>query len=222
MTQRYTFSTYVGYDKPYDEDPTNYASLYLGDLHRDVNGDLWKIELCGGSDNSGSSVTVANYNSILNLFSEALGRAVWPYYGGYSTYGIVYKPEALTEDERGYLEDILAQLEDYPLIDEEECSKVESQTENDAWDGGLDWDVARRIEKLFGGEGYNVEILIWSQDEKERLRYFFEEMMERKNEYYENETGNQVYVDIDRVLPDLMAILERPEFVIVDKEFTND
>jgi hypothetical protein len=217
--QRYTFSTYVSSTRGYDEDPTNYASLYLGDLREDAEGDLVDIELCSGSDYSGSSVTVANYSSILKEFSEALERAVWPYYGGHGTYGIVVKDSALTEHEWLRLVSIIIQLQDYPLIDEDEWSKVESEAEDEAWDSWLGWDVARRIEDLFEGEGHDVEVMQGTVDEKDKLRVFFEMLMESKNEYYVHETGNQASVDVDGILPDLMTILVRPEFVKVDKEF---
>lgn len=82
--------------------------------------------VCGGSDYSGSAVERANFN----ILSEYHGKKIYAdehgMYGSFSIYlrGDLFNPEII---------EIIKALDDYPLIDDDEMSKVEMDWQTEYW-----------------------------------------------------------------------------------------
>jgi hypothetical protein len=99
------------------------------------------------------------------------------------------------------LSQIVNALSDYALIDEEECSRVETEWEDEAWESWLRSDLLRTLEDgvedrldalaTFGaaGEPQDLESLLWSA---------YRQAMDRENEYPTPE-GAGVHVAVDRI-----------------------
>lgn len=209
--QRYTFSDYckVGTDENgfsiYGDvtDPSGYASLYLGDLHPDKEGEFYEIEYCGGSDGSGDSVTVANFRAIKKEFESWMEKGIWEYYGGYGTYGLVYNPSMLPPEVLERLEEIIKKLDDYPVLDEDEWSQVEIEAQDEAWDNWVEWEFRRRIAQLFRDNNLYFD---YDGDDGGALYDFFRYMTEKFNCEWINETGNSMYIDVERALPSFEVV----------------
>lgn len=195
---RYNYSNYCKTDGNawgYETDPTKFAYLYLGDMTQHGKGRLHEVPHSSGSDYSGDSVTVANYNFLMKEFADCLGKSVWTYYGHYGTYGIVYDPKLMKENDRKRMREFVHSLEQYPVLDEDEWARVEEQAIQDAWESWVEYDTKRRLEEFFD-DGW----VITGLENPETLKGFFFHMVEKTNSEWINKTGNSAYIDIELVL----------------------
>lgn len=146
--------------------------------------DWYMPELLSGSNYSGDSVTVANYRTFLEEFGDRNG--VHKVCGGHGTYGVAIHRSALDEE----MIEVFRKLDDYPCIDEEQVSMVELEAEDEAWDSWAKNDYLRTLRSL------TEEDIDPSDDD---LFADFEQAREKANVYWENETGNSAWIDLDRV-----------------------
>ena len=189
----------VSYGDLKEEDCPDSAETYLRALSTDDtdSGEVYFYVPCAsGSDYSGSTVEKCNYN----VFTETYGKDcewVFSAHGGYNTYAAVVGLTGLLtcdEDTADEVLNVLAGLEDYPLIDEEALSTLESEESDSAWESWGAHDFGRAVEKKFADV---ADLELPSGDD---LRTFFEEKREAANLYWYNEGyGNDMYVDIDGV-----------------------
>lgn len=120
------------------------------------------IRLCLYGDYCGSSVDKANYLS-LEKWAKEKGLDLETEYGSYSSHWIVLTQtwlDSLSDDQWDELWETLSALEDYPLIDDEEHSMLET----DAW-----WDQLDRwvIEDALKVAGLPTEYVLDGTDEDE-------------------------------------------------------
>lgn len=141
-------------------------------------------ELLSGSDYSGDSATVANFRSFLEEYGDRNG--VHKATGGYGTYAVAIHRSALDDN----MLETFRQLGDYPVIDDEQLSLVESEAEAEAWDSWAKDDYLRTLRSL------TEEDIDPSDDD---LFADFEQAREKANVYWQNETGNNAWIDLDRV-----------------------
>lgn len=178
------------------------------------------------SDYSGSSVEVSNVKAILDDYEGELDSIGYeninnPQYldeedcptsdivtvtGGYGTRGIILADNA--ENRK-----IMARLDNYPLLDECLMSEVEMEAEDEAWDSWIKKDLIRAYEKLADEIG---EIQAYSHfetlDDKAQNTILFDAYCQAKNASNEcghNETGNQFYIDIDKIKASFLDIFEK-------------
>ena len=146
-----------------------------------------------GSDYSGSSAERSNYNVFLERFREL--RGVKPVYGGHGTYAVAIQLNTFSED----LVEVLNDLRNYPLIDEEAQSSLEIENQNEAWNDYYRSDFVNLLQKTFDLED------IWEENAPEDsvLDEFFDEMREKSNTYWEEETGGGASIDLDRIVKDI-------------------
>lgn len=165
------------------EDPIEPGETYrLGDLVKGA-GDGWvQMEAACGSDYSGSSVTASNFRVIKEKFAQNPDVAFYSCYCG--GYGVLVRMEPTTQDVR----DMIASLNNYPVIDEDDLTNLEIEWADDAWDYCYASDFRRALEKRFD----NIEDDIESLD----LREFFEFHREFANQYWQSEHAS-MYIDID-------------------------
>jgi hypothetical protein len=90
--------------------------------------------------------------------------------------------------------DIIEGLEDYPLINDEALSTLESDLADEAWDCWVAGDFRRALEKKFDCAEFE-----WPSDSD--LRTFFEKKAEKANEYWFNEGyGPDMYIRVDKIV----------------------
>jgi len=174
------------------------AGKYLEALSTDATeeGELYFfLPYASGSDYSGSTVEAANHKEFLESYGEE--AFVWEAHGGFNTYAVVLGLTGLLEcadDTFDAILDIIEGLENYPLIDDEALSKLESDNANEAWESWVAEDFRRALEKKFDGVEFE-----WPADCD--LRGFFEKKAEKANEYWFNEGyGPDMYIRVDKVV----------------------
>jgi len=141
-------------------------------------------ELLSGSDYAGGSVTVANFRSFLEEYGDRNG--IHKVIGGHGTYAVAIHRSALDDD----MLETFRQLDDYPCIDDEQCSFVEMEAEDEAWDSWAKDDYLRTLRSLTDDDLDPTD---------DALRDDFYQACEKANEYWQNETGNSAWIDLDRV-----------------------
>jgi hypothetical protein len=170
------------------------------------------------------------------LFLEEFGEldGVHNVYGGYGSYGAAIRldvwraaaertgcawfgadPDTATCDEDGacchQMRAWLEELESYPVANEDDLFQVEMEAQDEAWESWAESDFARAIKSQFPEDIDGLEVL-----DSGRFRGWFEELRERANVYWENETGNSAHVDVERVaaqLEDVGDVIEAAEQV---------
>jgi hypothetical protein len=174
------------------------AVAYLEGLSTDATeeGELYFfLPYASGSDYSGSTVEKANYKEFLESYGEE--GFVWEAHGGFDTYAVVLGLTGLLEcadDTFNAILDIIEGLEDYPLINDEALSNLESDLADEAWDCWVAGEFQRALEKKFDCAEFE-----WPADSD--LRTFFEKKAEEANEYWFNEGyGPDMYIRVDEIV----------------------
>ena len=148
-----------------------------------------------GSDYSGSTVEKANCREFLESYGEE--GFVWEAHGGHNTYAVVLGLTGLLEcpdDTFDAILGIVEGLEDYPLIDDEALSTLETEGADEAWESWVAGDFRCALEKKFDGVEFE-----WPPDSD--LRPFFEKRAEKANEYWFNEGyGPDMYIRLDKIV----------------------
>ena len=131
------------------------AVKYLEALSTDATeeGELYFfLPYASGSDYSGSTVEKANCREFLESYGEE--AFVWEAHGGFDTYAVVLGLTGLLEcadDTFDAILGIIEGLENYPLIDDETLSNLETEGADEAWESWVASDFRRALEKKFDG-----------------------------------------------------------------------
>ena len=184
------------FDSYRDTKPEDLARLSYGDLkpldkHQEpTDTDFVTPDILSGSDYcSSGSVEVSNHRVWLECYGKLPN--VYDVYGGYGTFAVAIRLDSLTPE---MIEDLNA-LEDYPVLDDEDHSEVEREAENEAWDNCYRSDFTKALAQKFPDLEDVIEDL-----STENVDTLFYTLMERTNMYWEHESGNNAYVDLDRVI----------------------
>lgn len=158
---------------------------------------VWfESQYCTGSDYSGGSVTESNYRVLLaecERISEEQGLAdegkmfFQTFWGGHGTYAIALHIDKTPRE----VFDIMAALEDYPLISDDDHSELEFEQQVEAWERWGAQEYAQELEKRFEGDCDDVE--------PDKLYEHFEAAREAANVYWEDQSGAGQYIDMRRV-----------------------
>lgn len=171
----------------------NGAQVDYGDWDNGTSGMWVLVDYAGGSDYSGSLVERANFN----VLEKAAAAVSYPddvpgfyvtLYGGHGTYGIAFHTERTPESIR----EMLVKLEDYPLVDEDEHSQLEMEAQDEAWENWARADYAGLLEAKFHGEADDVDA--------EAMFEHFRAAQDKANEYWINESGGSMWIDLKRVV----------------------
>ena len=178
-------------DKPEDLARLNYGDLKTSESYQtEEPTDFFMPDILSGSDYcSSGSVEVSNHR----VFLEKYGKLpnVYDVYGGYGTFAVAIRLDSITEE---MLEDFRA-LDDYPLLDEEDHSKVEREAEEESWENCYRSDFIRELSKAFPALEEGIDNL-----SIEAVDTLFYALCDRTNTYWEHESGNSAYIDLDRVV----------------------
>ena len=180
------------YDSYRNDRPEDLARLSYGDLRgfsgEPLNGDYYIPELMSGSDYVNGSVTVSNHRVFLEDFGKLNG--VHDVYGGYGTYAVAIRLDAITPE----MLEVFEALEDYPLISEDDHSEVEMQSQDEAWQSWAKHDFTKELTAKFPALEEKI-----NEMPDEELFLLFYALADRANEYWENETGNSAWIRLERV-----------------------
>lgn len=188
----------VSYGDLKEEDCPESAESYLRALSTDDcdSGERYfYVPYASGSDYSGSLVERSNYN----VFTETYGDNEWVFsaYGGFGTYAAVVGLTGLLtcdEDTADEVLNVLEGLENYPLINDEVLSNLESEKADEAWESWVAGDFRRALERKFDRVDFE-----WPSDSD--LRTFFEQKAQEANEYWFNEGyGPDMYIRLDKIV----------------------
>jgi hypothetical protein len=159
------------------------------DPYHNEPGEWFIPDLLSGSDYSGGSVTVANHRAFLREYGERNG--IHKLAGGHCTYAVAIHVSRLADDD---IRECFEFLDDYPCLDDETLSEVESEAEDTAWEFWAESDFKRELVKVFPEREDHIDTL-----DSEAIRAIFEDAAEAANEYWINETGNSAWIDLERV-----------------------
>ena len=181
-----------------DRDPEPEEELYYGDFQesRTKEDGAWCMpDILQSSDYSGGTVELSNYQVFMRDFGGRPG--VHGVYGGHGTRAIALSPVALADPE---IREVLEGLEDYPLVDEEHLSMLESELSDEAWDS---W-----VRRDFEAEMCECLNLLLDDDltvcptcalDDADLRELFERAREKDNIYWEAE-GTSMTIRVGSVV----------------------
>lgn len=184
------------FDSYRDVQPEDLGRLSYGDLkpldkHQTSKPtDFLTPELLSGSDYcSSGSVEVSNHRVFLEQFKDSPN--VYDVYGGYGTFAVAIRLDSITDE----MVEVLNALEDYPVLDDDDHSKVEMESENDSWESCYRSDFTRELSKRFPTLEETIDNL-----STEQVDTLFYALCDRTNTYWEHESGNNAYIDLDRVV----------------------
>lgn len=157
--------------------------------------DYFMLPYMTGSDYAGDSVTVANHKVFLEMYGKFPG--VHNVYGGHGTYAVVVRLNVIhcLKHDGKTLYDVLEGLANYPLIDEDAHSEIELEAEAEAWTSWAADDFKRELQKIYPQYDEAIDEFADGDD----YQQFFEDAREAANEYWENETGNSMYIRLENI-----------------------
>lgn len=183
----------------YTQDIPADRSVYWSNLEKIESPDLSNTDniyimhdYCQMGDYGGSLVEKAN----TDILTDEYGFI--KVFGGYGSISCIIQIDALLcmpEEESDRILEVLEGLSDYPLIDDEELSNQESEQINEAWNDWTEYDFKRVIESKFDIELDDYEFI----SNEVTFRSIFDEMAERVNEYWVNESGYDMWINVDKV-----------------------
>jgi len=147
----------------------------------------------GGSDYSGTLVERSNARAWCERFDDSEDQWWTNAPGGHGTFAIVIDTKGIPEDVEDDVAEFLNGLQDYPLADEDLHSKMEIESQEEAWN---DWgrkNFLKAIEKHF-------EVEFEDDPDQKLVDEIFYESCDKANENWINEQGDSSYIDMDRVV----------------------
>ena len=156
----------------------------------------------GFSDYSGSDVERSNVRVWKDQFSDSEGEVWVESYGGHGTTQIVVHPDRITKE----MEEFIAALEDYPVADENDLSQMDMELQDEAWESWARSDFRRALRSLAssvaeqaGFDTETVEDALYEVSDDDLLE-LFSEGADKANQYWECETGGNMWINLDRVV----------------------
>jgi hypothetical protein len=155
----------------------------------------------GDYDNS-CAVERSNVRTFEQQFSSSKGIDWVKITGAYGWECIAIKLLSTNEE----IIECLADLSDYPAMDDEDVSSMEMEIENEAWDNWIERDFKDKVVKHYDA---------WDSDaDSNTLRELFSQLKEKTNTYGQVESGGNYYIDLDRLIAGLPEIA--PENLLLD------
>ncbi len=177
--------------KPEDLGRLSYDDLKPLEKHQTTEStDFLTPEILSGGDYCYSgSAEVSNHRVFLERYGSQPN--VYDVYGVYGTFAVAIRLDSITPD---MIKDLNG-LEDYPLLDDEDHSKVEMEAEEESWELCVRSEFVKELQKKFPALEEKIEDLSYV-----RVSQIFYTLMDRTNTYWEHERGNNAYVRLNRVI----------------------
>ena len=157
---------------------------------------LWISEHCLSGDYCGAPHTLSNKRVLLDEFggSPQCREAC----GSYGSASVVIDPRYLSED----LLESLQSLESYPVLSEEDCSELEIELQNEAWENWAERDFSSALETTLSellSDDDLAESVVESLSSG-ALFSLFESLREETNTYWESQSSPDQRIDVERIL----------------------
>jgi hypothetical protein len=156
---------------------------------------LWLSDHALSGDYCGAPHTASNCRVLLGEFggSPQCREA----YGSYGSRSVAIDPRYLSDE----LLESLQSLENYPVLDENDCSELELELQNEAWENWAERDFQRALEErlssLCGDELAEQAVESLSSAE---LWAVFESLREEANEYWQSQSSPDQWIDVERIV----------------------
>lgn len=177
-------------------------SVYWSDLEELDNPDLSDLEniyimhdYTQMGDYGGSLVEKANYEVLTDEYGFIR------VFGGYGSISCMISIQSLIdmeEEESDTIFDVLEGLNNYPLIDDDELYKQERDQIEEAWDNWVEYDFKRAIESK-----YDIDLDDYELIPEQIFRSIFDQTAENISEYWINESGYDMWINVDKVVESL-------------------
>lgn len=203
----YNYNHYLLHELPEEVDGFSWDSLCT-DAYKDHDPKkdiVFLSTYLSGSDYSGSLVEKSNYTVFKEMYGNRPG--VYDVWGGYGTYGIAITLETLEAEENEDIRETLSALENYPVLDEEEMSRQELEAQEEALESWALSDFKRSLinfyteyeESEYDRENYIFSLVYDDNAPDDVWKELFYLLAERANEYWVNESGDSMWIDVDRI-----------------------
>ena len=176
-------------------------SVYWSDLEKLDNPDLSDLEniyimhdYTQMGDYGGSLVEKSNYEVLTD------GYGFIRVFGDYGSISCMISIQSLIdmEEESDTILDVLEGLNNYPLIDDDELYQQEQEQIEEAWDNWVEYDFKRAIELK-----YDIDLDDYELIPDQTFRSIFDAAAENISEYWINESGYDMWINVDKVVKSL-------------------
>lgn len=167
------------------------GSITYGQYHDTDDPSQANIFICKYMTYSDYDNSCAVERSNHRVFKEDHPEAVIPIYGGYNTNGLAVRLDKLSPE----MVEELAELHNYPVLDENDMSEMEMELQNEAWNSWAEGDFVKLLKKKFDPE--SEEDYEWPS---ENVYDLFSSASEEANEYWEIESGGGAYINLERIV----------------------
>jgi hypothetical protein len=165
---------------------------HYGDWTDRKDGRFFVPGLLSGSDYSGSLVERSNHKAFEEAFSRGENKWWKTVYGGHGTFAVVIDLKKVPKKRETELKDFFNALENYPLADEDLHSNMEIEAQDEAWKSWARGDFKKALEKHFG--------FTFDEVDDEKVFELFQRASDRANEYWINEQGGDMWIDVEKVV----------------------
>jgi hypothetical protein len=172
---------------------------------------LWLSDHALSGDYHGAPYTASNCRVLLKEHGREGNPEIRETYGSYGSQSVVIDPRYLSED----LLESLESLENYPVLDEDDCAALELELQSEAWASWASRDFSRYLEN-------RLSDLLDNEEEAESkvealsdsaLFGLFETLRDRADLYWESQSSPDQWIDVEAVLDsaddsEILEILE--------------
>lgn len=159
---------------------------------------LWLSNHCLSGDYCGAPHTASNARVLLKEFSSPELREC---IGSYGARSVAIDPRYLSEE----LLELLQSLENYPVLDENDCSFLELDLQSEAWENWAQRDFARALEQRLSSVLENDELAEETIDSlsPDSLYSLFYALADKGSIYWESQSSPDQWIDCDKVAEEL-------------------
>jgi hypothetical protein len=161
-------------------------TVFYGNISASPEGDFIEFPQCTYSDYSGYTMQRANTDTILKKFKDLEG--VYEIWGGHGTRGVIITYALYLENEE--IQNIITDLENYPVIDDDARAKLEEEIEDESWDTWIKDSLISELDKA------DIE---YPEDNDELVKKFYTVINDADIEII-FEDAVSCYIDIEKVV----------------------
>ena len=184
---------YTGYDDPPEEgEVLSYGDLSSTEEIKEGTLQFIMPRHTVGSDYSGDAVEKSNYRSIIRDFKD--NKDVHKVTGGMGTFGVAFRVP-LSEE----LQEVVDNLEGYPLYDESDLCELEEEIKNEDYDSCVRSEFEEALKKAFDVDELDEVI----DDDLDELFYTYKEATDTE---WVIETGCTSYINIEPIVDAIVEV----------------
>jgi hypothetical protein len=159
---------------------------------------LWLSDHCLSGDYYGAPHTASNARVLLQEFSSPELREC---IGGYGARSVAIDPRYLSEE----LLESLQSLENYPVLNEDDCSALELELQQEAWESWAQRDFSRALEKRLSSVLDNEDLAEETMESLSpgSLYALFYALADKGSIYWESQSSPDQWIDCERVAEEL-------------------